>query len=64
VPTATRTPACPVCGTEPAKRIVYGLVVGDLLDDPDVAIGGCLVEPRRPRWRCRNEFCGHEFGRR
>jgi hypothetical protein len=62
--TRTRARTCPVCGTPDARRIVYGLPTADLLEDPDVAIGGCVVTNLDPKWRCRNPDCLHEFGRR
>ncbi|MGT2427112.1 hypothetical protein [Amnibacterium kyonggiense] len=56
-------PRCPVCGTPGPRRIVYGLVLAEVLDDPGVAIGGCVVASNAPRWRCRNSTCEHEYGR-
>ena len=64
IPTSVRATTCPVCSTPDARRIVYGLPTGDLLDDPDVALGGCIVGPEAPKHRCRNPGCGAEFGRR
>ena len=60
----TRTRTCPVCGTAEARPIVYGLPTADLLEDPGVAIGGCVITPEAPGWQCRNPECRHEFGRR
>ena len=60
---STRRRVCPVCGTADPRRIVFGFPVGDLLTDPDVAIGGCIVVEPSPAFQCRNEECRHEFGR-
>ena len=52
-------PPCPVCGASDARRIVYGLPAPELFDDPEVALGGCLVSDDAPRFRCR--ACGSDF---
>lgn len=57
--TSRRPAACPVCGAPDARRIVYGLPAPELFDDPDIALGGCLVAEDAPRFRCR--ACSTEF---
>ena len=59
----TRTRTCPVCGTPAARPLVYGLPPADLLEDAEIAIGGCVIEPDAPAWRCRNPACLSAFGR-
>ncbi|MGT2427122.1 hypothetical protein [Amnibacterium kyonggiense] len=56
-------PHCPVCGSDEPRRLVYGLVTAEVLDDPGVAHGGCSVGPDAARRRCRNTACEAEYGR-
>ncbi|GAA4741866.1 hypothetical protein GCM10025783_11400 [Amnibacterium soli] len=56
---ARRGRACPVCGAGDPRRIAYGLPAPELFDDPDIALGGCLVADDAPRFRCRT--CATDF---
>jgi hypothetical protein len=49
--------ACPACGAREAAVIVWGMVTPEVLDDPDVVIGGCVVDADSPNRRCL--ACGH-----
>jgi hypothetical protein len=40
-------------------QIVYGLPDEELANDPDVFIGGCIIEPSSPSFACTK--CGHEL---
>ena len=43
--------------------IVYGYPSDELQDDASrgkVALGGCLMEPDNPKYRCKS--CGQKFG--
>lgn len=42
---------CPYCGAH-TREIVYGLPSPDLLEDEDVALGGCLIWPNPLLWEC------------
>lgn len=54
---------CPACGMPGARPIVYGLPSPDLFEDPEGELGGCMITPDDPAFRCRNLDCGHAFGR-
>ena len=47
-------PACPSCGARDARSIRWGLRAdGSVLDDDDIAWGGCVIDSRTPvQWRC------------
>lgn len=54
---------CPACGSEERIPILYGLPTDDAREQADrgeVALGGCLVDRRNPRWQCR--ACGELWG--
>ena len=61
--TAEAPPACPTCGSAAdVVPIVYGLPGEELMAAAkrgEVALGGCLVSPDDPRWRCKK--CGVDF---
>ena len=55
---------CPRCGAMKRLKIIYGLPGSDLIRDSEhgkVALGGCLVDPSNPRWKCA--VCGETWGR-
>lgn len=55
-------PTCPQCGGAPVP-IVYGLPGPELFEEAErgeVALGGCVVWPDRPLWRCT--ACGSDIG--
>jgi transposase-like protein len=55
---------CPRCRATKRVRIVYGFPGRDLIRDFElgkVALGGCLVDPSNPRWKCA--LCGETWGR-
>jgi hypothetical protein len=61
-------PPCPACSSPDVLPFLYGEpmpdVKGSMLGmkpDDEVVIGGCLVDPDNPRWKCR--ACRHDFGR-
>ena len=47
-------PTCPRCG-EPVRRVVYGYPGADLMNDPTVSLGGCIVFPdeEQPMFDCK-----------
>lgn len=52
------TGSCESCGA-PVVRIVYGMPDEDLMDAASaglVALGGCMIWPDNPTWKCLN--CG------
>lgn len=60
---AARTLPCPQCGSRRVLPIAYGLPGPELqrlADQGRVALGGCVVGPDSPQWRCGS--CGHSFG--
>jgi hypothetical protein len=55
---------CERCSSREIAEIIYGLVTPDVeADYPDrrIILGGCVIEPTSPRWRCLS--CGHSWGR-
>ncbi|MGI6612408.1 MAG: hypothetical protein ACOX0Z_02440 [Candidatus Nanosyncoccaceae bacterium] len=55
---------CPRCGNDSVAWILYGEPVFNErlekeLANGKVAIGGCLINPKNPKWKCNN--CKHEF---
>ena len=60
----TTTSACPKCGQATGVPIVYGLPGADLFasaERGEVALGGCLVMPDNPHWRCTDAACQHAW---
>ena len=58
--------SCPVCGTTDPIEILYGYPSAEMMDAASeglIALGGCIVDPENPAYRCRNSECGAEFGR-
>jgi hypothetical protein len=64
-----RAPPCPACSSGDVLPIVYGEPMpdvkgslgGPIQPDDEVVIGGCLIAPENPTWRCK--ACVHDFGR-
>ena len=55
--------SCPQCKSNMIIDIVYGYPGDELQDEASrgkVKLGGCLIEPDNPEYRCKS--CGHEFG--
>ena len=58
-----RPPACPWCGSPDTIPIIYGYPSPALerqAHREEVELGGCIVDPRFPRWRCRK--CSATWG--
>jgi hypothetical protein len=53
---------CPVCGSQQARPIVWGLPTDDERDRTDVVFGGCCLPDQPAAWSC--DSCGHEWGTR
>lgn len=55
----SRRPACPRCSARRASSISYGRPPNDWAMNlaPWQGLGGCVVEPFAPRWRCQH--CGY-----
>ncbi len=53
----TEPPTCPNC-SQKMSQIVYGLPDEELLNDPDLIIGGCIIEPSSPNFACTK--CAYE----
>jgi len=56
-------PHCPTCGSSNTREIVYGLPGPDATDASrrdEIVLGGCVVTPESPEWRCND--CQHEWG--
>ncbi len=54
--------ACPRCHSDEVVPIVYGMPSADLAEDARagrVALGGSLMGPEAPDWRC--VVCGCEW---
>ena len=56
---------CPACGSGDVARIVYGMPAWDdtwerNLASGEWAVGGCLIWPEMPTWRCN--ACETAFG--
>lgn len=59
------TPACPACGSEAVIPIIYGMPGMELArakERGEIALGGCVVSPDMPHWKCR--MCEAEFNLR
>ncbi|MDR7415062.1 MAG: hypothetical protein QN193_01770 [Armatimonadota bacterium] len=55
-------PPCQECGlADRVARVVYGLPAPDYEPPEPVVLGGCIVHPDAPAWRCLR--CGEWFGR-
>jgi rubredoxin len=53
---------CPRCGSDETVEIVYGYPGPDLTSESlagNVTLGGCMVWPEAPDWRCVQ--CGHNW---
>jgi hypothetical protein len=50
--------ACPKCGSDRVRVIVYGLAAD--LGMEDVVLGGCCICPGLAEWSCG--ACGHAWG--
>ena len=60
----TTTAVCPKCGNDSGIPIAYGLPGIELMDAAqrgEVALGGCIVMPDNPDWRCTDAACGHAW---
>ncbi|NUS44112.1 MAG: hypothetical protein HOQ24_10545 [Mycobacteriaceae bacterium] len=54
---------CPDCGSA-AHEIQYGFHSSELIELEvlgEVALGGCCVDGRSPKWQCRE--CGVRYGK-
>lgn len=61
---APRKRICPNCRESSGVRIIYGMPDASLFDEAErglVAIGGCLVMPDNPQWRCLRAECRTEW---
>ncbi len=53
---------CPRCHSDEVLPIVYGMPGPELVEESiagRVALGGCMVWPEAPEWRC--VACDHEW---
>jgi len=61
--TAAAPPACPTChSAADVVPIIYGFPSEELMkaaERGEVALGGCLVSPDDPQWRCKK--CSVDF---
>jgi len=67
MPAARRRPGlprrCPACGADAVRPIAYGypdLTLAEAADRGDVVLGGCIIRPDNPAWRCT--ACGRSGG--
>lgn len=51
--TTSRNKACPVCGWS-TRPIIYGLPDSAMFNNPNIVLGGCLVDPMSPDSSCSN----------
>ena len=59
---SSTTPSCPDCGSSGVVPIAYGYPTGEMWEEAErgeIAIGGCIVAPDNPDWRCND--CGHAW---
>jgi len=59
-----KKPACPKCGSNETRPIVYGLPTNWSRREAElglVVLGGCKVWESRPLWDCSK--CGNRWGR-
>jgi len=57
--------ACPECGTPEPIEIIYGLPSAEMSSaqaEGLIELGGCIIEPEAPAYRCSNGECGTSFG--
>ena len=57
--------ACPLCGTTDPLEIIYGMPSAEMVEASEggfIELGGCIVGPEAPAYRCRNAQCAHAFG--
>lgn len=57
--------SCPECGTTDPIEILYGFPSSEMMEAADngfIALGGCIIAPENPAYRCRNSDCNAEFG--
>ncbi len=55
---------CPRCGNPTGIRIAYGLPGSELIERAErgeIALGGCMIRPDSPEWRCTNDACGYKW---
>ena len=60
----TRIFICPSCSEKKGVEIVYGMPSEELAKKAElgeVALGGCVIEPNQPDYRCMS--CGFEWDR-
>ncbi|HEV8045750.1 MAG TPA: hypothetical protein VGP38_11255 [Rubrobacter sp.] len=53
---------CPGCGSRGVLPIFYGMPGPELVEESAagrVALGGCVIFPEAPDWRC--VACGHHW---
>ena len=53
---------CPRCSSQDVLPIVYGMPGSELVEQSiagRVALGGCVIFPESPDWRCVQ--CGHDW---
>lgn len=53
---------CPNCGSATGLVVVYGMPSLDLFEaaeNDQVALGGCVIVPGQPDYRC--SACGHQW---
>ena len=58
--------SCPKCGTTDPIEIVYGLPSSEMIEaaaEGAIALGGHVIRDDIPAFLCRNDGCGHKFGR-
>lgn len=58
--------SCPQCGATDPIDIIYGFPSSEMMEAASqgaIALGGCIMHDDNPAYVCRNESCGHEFGR-
>jgi hypothetical protein len=51
----TDRPRCPSCGHAEVIPIAYGLPGPEMqaaVERGEIALGGCIVSPENPNWRC------------
>ena len=57
------SPHCPSCSATHVIRIAYGYPGPEMwaaADRGGIALGGCVIGPENPAWRCVS--CQYEFG--
>ena len=59
----TERPVCPSCGAVEVLPIAYGMPGPEMIaaaDRGEIALGGCVIGPENPTWRCTK--CGPAVG--